>query len=178
MAFVFFQLPHGLLAVSLMTTFAPGLASSAGRGDLRAFRRRFGYGLRLLVFAVAPASAGYVVLAHPLLSVLLERGAFSSASASRTATVLVGLAVGLVGFSVYLYVLRGFYALPDVPEDRRKYLEAAMRAAFDSEGVQNFNQKKYMHLIDSYRDTAGSKKLIGNAIETYKAVYREMGLIN
>jgi len=72
---------------------------------------------------------------------------------------------------------RGFYALPDVPEDRRKYLEAAMRAAFDSEGFQDFNQKKSMHLIDSYRDTAGSKKLIGNAIETYKAVYREMGLI-
>ena len=83
MAFVFFQLPHGLLAVSLMTTFAPGLASSAGRGDLRAFRRRFGYGLRLLVFAVAPAAAGYVMLAHPVVSILLERGAFSSASADQ-----------------------------------------------------------------------------------------------
>jgi len=113
MAFTFFQLPHGLLAVSVMTTFAPGLASMAGRGDLRAFRGRFGYGLRLLVFAVAPAAAGYLVLAHPLVSVLLERGAFGDASSERTAAVLVGFAFGLVGFSVYLYALRGFFALED-----------------------------------------------------------------
>lgn len=72
---------------------------------------------------------------------------------------------------------RGFYVSPGVPEARRKYLEAAMHQAFDSKGFQAFNQKKYMHLIDSYRDTAGSKKLIENAIKTYKAVYMEMGLI-
>jgi putative peptidoglycan lipid II flippase len=128
MAFVFFQLPHGLLAVSLMTTFQPSLSSHAGRGDLRAFRRTFGYGLRLLVFAVAPAAAGYVVLAHPVVSLLLERGAFSSAEAARTASVLVGLAVGLVGYSVYLYVLRGFYALQDT---RTPFLVCALQNAIN-----------------------------------------------
>jgi tripartite-type tricarboxylate transporter receptor subunit TctC len=72
---------------------------------------------------------------------------------------------------------RGFYTLPAVPAERRAYLEAAMRAAFDSEEFQAFNRKKYMHLIDSYRDTAGSKTLIEGAIDTYKAVYKEIGLI-
>ena len=72
---------------------------------------------------------------------------------------------------------RGFYTLPAVPEARRKYLEAALREAFDSDGFQAFNRKKYMHLIDSYRDTAGSKKLIAAAIDTYKAVYKEIGII-
>ena len=72
---------------------------------------------------------------------------------------------------------RGFYTLPGVPEERRKYLQAALRKAFLSEGFQAFNRKKYMHLIDSYRDTAGSKMLIDNAAETYRAVYKEMGLI-
>ena len=33
-AYAFFQLPHGLFAVSFMTTFAPELASAASRGDL------------------------------------------------------------------------------------------------------------------------------------------------
>ena len=37
-AYAFFQLPHGLFAVSLMTTFAPELASAATRGDLAALR--------------------------------------------------------------------------------------------------------------------------------------------
>ncbi len=72
---------------------------------------------------------------------------------------------------------RGFYTLPGVPAERRKYLETALREAFNSAGFQDFNQKKYMHLIDSYRDTAGSKKLIDNAAKTYQAVYKEMGLI-
>ncbi len=33
-AYAFFQLPHGLFAVSLMTTFTPEMASAATRGDL------------------------------------------------------------------------------------------------------------------------------------------------
>ena len=72
---------------------------------------------------------------------------------------------------------RGFYSLPAVPAERRAYLEAAMREAFNSEEFQAFNRKKYRHLIDSYRDTAGSKKLIDGAIDTYKAVYKEIGII-
>ncbi len=37
-AYAFFQLPHGLFAVSLMTTFAPELASAGARGDIPAMR--------------------------------------------------------------------------------------------------------------------------------------------
>lgn len=72
---------------------------------------------------------------------------------------------------------RGFWLHPEVPEERRAYLEAAFKEAWASDSFQAFNEKKYMHLIDSYRDTAGSKALIQNAIETYTAVYKEIGLI-
>jgi putative peptidoglycan lipid II flippase len=112
-AFIFFQLPHGLLAVSLMTTFLPDLSGFAARGDLAGYRDRFGLGLRLLVLVIAPAAVGYVVLARPLVSALLERGAFGSADGELTAEVPAAMALGLLGFSVYLFVLRGFYALKD-----------------------------------------------------------------
>ena len=46
-AYAFFQLPHGLLAVSLSTTFAPELARVAARGDLTALRGQLSRGLRL-----------------------------------------------------------------------------------------------------------------------------------
>jgi tripartite-type tricarboxylate transporter receptor subunit TctC len=72
---------------------------------------------------------------------------------------------------------RGFYTHPDVPKERQAYLEAACKEAFNSDRFQAFNKSKYMHLIDSYRDTAGSRKLIDGAIATYRAVYKEMGLI-
>ena len=39
-AYAFFQLPHGLLAVSLMTTIAPEMASAAARGDIAGLRER------------------------------------------------------------------------------------------------------------------------------------------
>jgi len=110
-AFIFFQLPHGLLAVSIMTTFLPDLSAFATRGDLAGYRDRFGLGLRLLVLVILPAAVGYVVLARPVIAALLERGAFGGASVGVTADVLAAMALGLVGFSVYLFVLRGFYAL-------------------------------------------------------------------
>jgi putative peptidoglycan lipid II flippase len=112
-AFIFFQLPFGLLAVSIMTTFMPELASAAGRGDLVAFRRRFGQGLRLIVLVILPAAVGYVLLARPIIAVLLQHGRLGSGAATLTAEALVWLAVGLPGYAVFLFALRGFYALKD-----------------------------------------------------------------
>ncbi|HUF32951.1 MAG TPA: murein biosynthesis integral membrane protein MurJ [Acidimicrobiales bacterium] len=112
-AFVFFLLPHALFAVSLMTTLVPELSSAAGRGDLVAFRSRFSDGVRLMAIVVLPAATGYIVLAHPIVTALLERGAFTGASADLTATTLAAFGAGLFGFSVYLFALRGFYALRD-----------------------------------------------------------------
>lgn len=112
-AFVFFQLPHGLIAVSLMTTLVPELSSAAAQENWETFRERFSNGIRLMALAILPAATGYLVLARPIVSSLLERGALSGASAQLTAEALGGFAVGLFGFSVYLYTLRGFYALRD-----------------------------------------------------------------
>lgn len=107
-AFVFFQLPHGLFTVSLMTTLGPDLASATRRGDLAAFRERFQFGLRLLILVVLPAVVGYLLLARPVVAALLQRGALSGEATELTGDVLQAFAVGLLPFSVYLYALRGF----------------------------------------------------------------------
>ena len=112
-AFVFFQLPHGLFAVSLMTTFVPELSSLASRADWVAYRARFALGLRWLLLVVVPAAVGYVVLARPLVTALLARGSLTQSSAALVADILAALAIGLPGFSVYLFALRGFYAVQD-----------------------------------------------------------------
>jgi putative peptidoglycan lipid II flippase len=112
-AFVFFQLPHGLIAVSFMTTFVPELAEAANGRDWAAYRRRFSLGVRLMAALILPASVGYVLLARPLVRLLLERANFTAANAELTSDVLAAFAVGLLGFSVYLFALRGFYAMRD-----------------------------------------------------------------
>lgn len=111
-AFIFFQLPHGLIAVSVMTTFVPELASAWSERNRKRFRARFGQGLRLVLTGVVPAT---VVLSMGSVAIvgLLRRGSFDGDAVAGTADLLRTMALGLPGFSAYLYALRGFYASGD-----------------------------------------------------------------
>ena len=111
-AYTFYQVPHGLLAVSIMTTMMPELSSSASRLDFPELARKFRLGLRYLLLLMLPASVLFVALAQPMVGVLV-RGGFHAHDAAVTADTLQAFSIGLVPFSVYLYALRGFYALHD-----------------------------------------------------------------
>jgi putative peptidoglycan lipid II flippase len=112
-AYAFFQLPHGLFAVSLMTTFTPELARAATRDDLAALRVQVSRGIRLAALVIVPASALYIGLARPIIVALLQRGSFDAADASAVADTLLAFSVGLLPFSVYLFAMRAFYARHD-----------------------------------------------------------------
>jgi putative peptidoglycan lipid II flippase len=112
-AWALFQLPYGLFTVSIMTTFMPELSSHANRNDRGAYRDRFGQGLRLSVLVILPAAVAYVMLAQPIVTVLFDRWNFNAQSVDLTSSAIIWLAVGLPGFAVYLYTMRGFYALKD-----------------------------------------------------------------
>jgi tripartite-type tricarboxylate transporter receptor subunit TctC len=72
---------------------------------------------------------------------------------------------------------RGFWTRSGVPQERQDYLEQVCELAWKSDSFQEFNESKYMHLIDSYRGIAASRQMIQNAIDSYTAVYQELGLI-
>lgn len=109
-AFVFFQLPHGLVAVSIMTAWLPELVDHARRDEHRGMAARFDDGMHAMVLLMVPAAAGYLALSVPIVDSLLTVG---DASPRQTAAALTGFAIGLVPFSIYLFALRGFYALGD-----------------------------------------------------------------
>lgn len=110
MSYQLFQLPHGLLAVSIMVTFEPLLGGADSRRDHAAFNRHLLLGFRLIGLLVIPAAVGYVAL--PL---GLDHRSFTSTGDLDfylgLAPILAAFAVGLPGFSTYLYALRGFYAM-------------------------------------------------------------------
>jgi putative peptidoglycan lipid II flippase len=110
---VFFQLPYGVFAVSVMTALQPELSERWALDDVAGYGRRVGAGLRTIAAVVVPAAVGYLCLARPVVGVALEHGALRSSSASTTAGVLSMLAIGLPGFSVYLFLMRSFQAMQD-----------------------------------------------------------------
>ncbi len=112
-AFTFFVLPHGLLAVSISTTFQPELSRAVARKDKPAFIDQASLGIRLISLLTLPAGFGIFVLRRPIVGALLEYKNFDAVAATNTADALAGFSLGLVGFSVYMFVLRGFYAHHD-----------------------------------------------------------------
>jgi putative peptidoglycan lipid II flippase len=61
-AFIFFQLPYGLIAVSLMTAVLPELATAARNQDHQMFAERFHEGLGLLLTFMLPAAGAYLFI--------------------------------------------------------------------------------------------------------------------
>jgi len=107
------SLPHGLLAVSIATTFVPELARAVAQNNKQEFDRRFYSGIRLTALATIPASLVLAIFAKPIVALLLQYGNFDDSATTNTARALVGLSIGLSGFSIYLFVLRGFYSHGD-----------------------------------------------------------------
>jgi putative peptidoglycan lipid II flippase len=112
-AFIFFQLPHGLIAVSLMTAILPELAEAAVDRDDRAYIARFREGTSLLLTFLLPAMVGLLFIGEPLIRIFLQRGSFTAEDTTRTTQMLLGFAVGLPAFSLYLYCVRAFFARRD-----------------------------------------------------------------
>lgn len=112
-AYTFFVLPHGLLAMSLVTTLAPEMALRAARRDRPGFIDRARLGVTMVALLTIPAGLGLFALRRPIIGALLQHGEFSAAAALTTSRALGGFALGLAGFSVYLFVLRAFYAHQD-----------------------------------------------------------------
>lgn len=72
--------------------------------------------------------------------------------------------------------IRGIFVRADVPEERKKYLEAVFREAYKSDSFQSFLEKKYMTSIDSYAGRAKATEIIDNMLDTYRDAYKELGV--
>ncbi|HXQ56319.1 MAG TPA: murein biosynthesis integral membrane protein MurJ, partial [Actinomycetes bacterium] len=107
-AFIFFQLPHGVFAVSVMTALLPPLSEYAVARDWAAFRATMARGIRLTAAVLLPAALGYLALAGPIVRLLLEHGVVTEASTSLLVPVLMVFVLGLVPFSTFQLVLRAF----------------------------------------------------------------------
>jgi putative peptidoglycan lipid II flippase len=110
-AFRLMYLPIGLFGVSIATAAVPAVSRHAAAGDRAGIRRTVADALSLMLMLNVPATVGLIALSTPVIRVIFERRAFTSADTAATAAALQFYAIGLVGYSVVRIASPTFYAL-------------------------------------------------------------------
>ena len=112
-AYTFFQLPYGVVAVSIMSVVTPSLSSRWALADVPGFRQRLAYGLRSMLAIIIPSAVGMLILSRVLIDLVLAHGSTTIAGASGTAAALSMFALGLPGFCIFLYMIRVLQSMQD-----------------------------------------------------------------
>jgi putative peptidoglycan lipid II flippase len=107
-----FQVPYGILGVSLLTALMPRMSRAAARGDTDEVLDDLRLGTRLSAVALVPISAGLIVFGPSFTSVILL-GRFTTEQARLTGIALAVGAFGLLPFALVMLQQRVFYAMRD-----------------------------------------------------------------
>lgn len=102
--------PQQIFAAAIATVIFPLLAAQFARENRRGVARSVVTGLRLVNFITIPAVCALVVLAHPMVQALFERGSFQAGATDLTATLLPYAAIGLLALAANVVLTRCCFA--------------------------------------------------------------------
>ncbi len=109
-AWTWYQLPYGVIAVSLSTTFLTELSDCAAREDWKGFKGYIRQGLRSTFFLIIPLAFLVGSLAQPLMQ-LFQAGAFTADEVANVGSILTVWVLSLPFYAGYMYMYRVFAAL-------------------------------------------------------------------
>ena len=119
-----YQFPLGVLGISLATAIFPVMSSQAAKKNFDALVKTVSRSIRAAVFIALPATAGLLLVRNLLVSLIFERGQFTSGDTALTAAVLSFYSLGLCGFFTQQIVTRAFYSIQDSKMPARSALIA------------------------------------------------------
>jgi putative peptidoglycan lipid II flippase len=112
-ASMLFQLPYGIIGVSILTAIMPRMSRHAAAGQLPDVKNDASLANRLSIVALTPVAAGIMVLAGSVAIIASLYGQVSLDDTLVLGATLAALALGLVPFAVTLVQMRVFYAMKD-----------------------------------------------------------------
>jgi putative peptidoglycan lipid II flippase len=102
--------PQQIFAAAIATVIFPLLAAQFARENRRGVARSVVTGLRLVNFITIPSACALIVLAHPMVQALFERGTFEASATDLTAGLLPYAAVGLIALAANVVLTRCCFA--------------------------------------------------------------------
>ncbi|MQA08487.1 MAG: murein biosynthesis integral membrane protein MurJ [Pseudonocardiaceae bacterium] len=113
LVWLLFQLPYGVLGVSLLTAIMPRLSRAAADRKRRKLISEFSYASRLSSVMLIPISAMLTVAGSAVGMALFSFGQATPAQAGRLGDALAISAFGLLPYALTMLQLRVFYAMKD-----------------------------------------------------------------
>lgn len=105
--------PQGIFVMAVQSATLPSLALLAAKNDHRELVLTFAHALRLVAFVAIPATVACVLLAHPIVSLVFERGEFDAIASHETARALVAQGASIWAVACVRQLVIVFYALGD-----------------------------------------------------------------
>ena len=112
-AHLVFMLPHSVITISIVTALLPALSRLAHEGKLKEVGEDVAGAMRLVAALVVPIAAMLFVLGSDVSVLLFGYGAATTDQAAVTGDVVSIFMIGLVPFTLFYVLLRGFYAMED-----------------------------------------------------------------
>ena len=94
------QLPLGIIGIALSTALLTSLSKSSAIKDKKQFSRELMISLKIGLFFSIPSSFVFINFSDLFISVLFERGEFSSLETNQTAQALIAYAFGIPAFII------------------------------------------------------------------------------
>lgn len=112
-AWIFFQLPYGIVAVSIITALFPTLSEQHVKNDTESMIKTTSLGVRTTAFVIIPASVAFAILSTPIVRLLLQRLNFGDQDTAMLASVVLYFVIGLFFFAFFMLALKVFYSMQD-----------------------------------------------------------------
>jgi putative peptidoglycan lipid II flippase len=106
-------LPQAVIGQAIGTVLFPAISAHAAKDEHAQFASALSRALNIIITLSLPAAVGLVMLGKPLISLLFQRGQFTSTQTQQVAWALTWFATGLVAHAALELVTRAFYAVKD-----------------------------------------------------------------
>jgi putative peptidoglycan lipid II flippase len=108
-----YQLPLGVLGISLATAIFPVMSTDAARKDFASLQSTVSKGIRGTIFIAIPAAVGLIMVARPLIASAFEHGRFTDEDTAMVVRTLTFYSLGLCGYFAQQILARVFYSMQD-----------------------------------------------------------------